>query len=151
MSLDNRLKNCGMWMQRTEEMRKATCEWVLKGITTTYRLPVWTAMKVYSFELELRHASSIPNLLVGIRRFFLKFCRLVRTLGNLMETTDTTKIWCRFWYCNQLGTRCTAITLAAEIVRRRHIDTCPFMLPVTSKTFRREVNPYIYTRGSHQT
>ena len=53
-----------------------------------------------------------------------------------------------FWFRYQ--SYCTDVNLA-EILRKGQIEhTCPFVLPVTSKIFRRELNRYIYSRASHQ-
>lgn len=53
-----------------------------------------------------------------------------------------------FWFRYQ--SYCTEINLA-EILRKGQIKhTCPFVLPVTSKIFRRELNPYIYSMAGHQ-
>lgn len=52
-------------------------------------------------------------------KFFLKFHKLDRTLGNLMGTTNTTMIRCKAWY----QSHCTFIRGAAEIIRRRQRAT----------------------------
>lgn len=147
ISLDHRLS---YWWNVGADHRgsgkRATWEWIMNEMTMFGRVsPIWTFMKIYSFEWELRHESSMLMLLVWITRFHLKFYKLDGTVGNLMETTDTTGSWCRF--CNQWC--CTAINLAAEVGTDGHL-----LVPLCCLWLQRQSGEnwlYIYTRASHQT
>ena len=112
---DSDIVVCRCRSQRKWE--KANLRVDYKWDTTHTRLLLWTFKKVYSFELELRHASSIPKLFVN--HTVLKFYKVGRTLGNLMGTTNTASIRYKFWYQSRYMT----ISIVAEIVRRRQIDT----------------------------
>lgn len=61
-----------------------------------------------------------------------------------MDTAYTTRIsgsGTVIWYWNQFSW---------DFKKGTDRTHCPFVLPVTSKIFRRELNPYVYFRASHQ-